>query len=1134
MVLASHRAASAQPTPGKAELRPSLAPSGAPGDQALPTIVFDGTSYLAVWQDAYSNDFKDRPLIRIARVGVDGALLSPPTTIGDVWRNTWALPQATACGDHVFVAWQDEYSVRVARVSTKTLRHDVVAHKATPAVNPLPAIACAGKHALVAWSEGQHQIHAAVLAADAPLAISPLAISDQGRRAQWPRIATDGQRFLVLWHTHDGTKNTIAGVEVSDRGKLLSQSSVVLASGDIAEGDYSAIGVAPRQYMVAYSAVRSSTGAHTRIVRFPAASVSSPVPLDKAIGRQPTLVRGKRGYLALWIASPYGAGGVVAVTIDRAGKPTGRPKVVSPAAHASLSAGIAASDRGFLVAWSHGANVSAPGGLPSGSDVWVAPLGDTGQPTKPATRLTTGGGAQSAPAVASNGDGFLWAWLDDSDQPRRLRISRVRADGTLLDDPGAVIDVRDNLNLRAPLVASNGVDYLVTWNSGGIHAVRVDRQGRVLDPKPIALAPATGSHAVSFDGKSYVVVWGDQKAIHAVQVGSDGRVGTPTVVHHEALGVSAVDVDCASGSCLVVWPFRNNAYNYSSIVGRRLIDGKPDIVGRYGRAYSPSGGHRTQPEVEWTGAEYRVAWRQNGQRFGLTADVRGLLTSRPQGLPELPPPSQRATNRAGLSLVTRADKDGGITRVVGRLDQGTRPTVAGLPSPGAPAALSTLFARVKAIAAGSAWKANGWRDADLETTFDRLITNLDAVTGRGIAPLEFAHVIPGRRPIKSRTLIEFGNTSISIRDASGREKLSGVIAVDRGGSYQSADGAIILSDGDLRIGYVKDSIIIATGSVDLAHVNRSVVIAGGPLEISHEGSDFEYGRGFNSILLTASQLSASFTRGAVVGAADGLKTKSLAGGVAINTPGYDSISTTAITLSDTKVSTAGNRYEVAVGNGDEPRIAIYEARTPIAFGYVDSLLELAGNRQGHPLAGFRVISSTPKLVVLGQGNQRLHLTPTPKKTPTFPPEPIIPITSDTVVHGVGIYEPKRARGPVTVEVAAFDKPTVLVLTSYQATRWRVVLPTKLKLQGVVLIGHAPQSIEGIPPGIPIVVRVHAFGQTGHYGYVNENGTPSDGFDPLRAILSSLRLPALTSFHGNYQGDRFSVARDATGFVYVPQ
>jgi hypothetical protein len=336
------RPASAQP--GKPELLPSLAPSGAPGDQTIPSIVFDGTSYFAVWQDAYSNDFKDRPLIRIARVGTDGALLSEPTTIGDVWRNTWALPRATACGDHVLVTWQDEYSVRVARVSTKTLRHESAARKATPAVHPLPAIACAGKHALVAWSEGaQGQIHGAVIAPDTALAISPVAISDQGRRAQWPRIATDGGSFLVLWHSHDGSKNVVAGVEVSDRGKVLSSSSVVLASGDINEGDYSAIGVAPRQYVVVSSAARASSGARTSVVRFPAASVSPPIPLDNAVARQPTLVRGKRGHLAVWIAHPHGAGSVVAVSSSGAtqiSEPDGSPPmadIATPSLHATMN-----------------------------------------------------------------------------------------------------------------------------------------------------------------------------------------------------------------------------------------------------------------------------------------------------------------------------------------------------------------------------------------------------------------------------------------------------------------------------------------------------------------------------------------------------------------------------------------------------------------------------------------------------------------------------------------------------------------------------------------------------------------------------------------------------------------------------
>ncbi len=1136
----------AQPRPPTAiattavDLAPSAVVAGASGDQWLPSVASHGGAYVAVWQDAASTDFKVRPLVRFARLGTDGTAREAPHTIGDVWRNTPAFPQVASCGDRVLVAWQDEYSVRVARIEVggKDVRQEVVARKATPATHPLPAIACAGTTALVAWAEGaQGQIHAAVIDRDAPLALSPIAISKPDKRAQWPRIASDGVGFLVLWQSHDGTHAVVMGSEVtSERGTVRSTGAVTLTPGvDVTEGDYGAVEVGRRTYAIAYASARGTGGVFTTVVRFPSGTVSTPASVHGgAPARVPRLVRGGGGPLALWISSTHGAGAVMGAPLDRTGKPVGKPRIVTPKGHDTFAFGAAASLRDVLLAWGHGPPAQSTGGLPSGTDVWLARLVGDGTTAASPTRLTTGGAVLSSPAVASNGDGFLWAWIDDGQLPRRLRFSRVRPDGALLDDPGVVVGVLDGVNLRQPAVTSDGSDYLVTWNDRGVFAVRVDRNGRVLDPKPIVVAPATPSYDVSFDGSSYIVVYPEQRSIHAVRVGVDGRVAAPVVVQREAHDSSEVSIDCAPASCLVVWPYHNNAYGFTSIVGRRLIDGAPEIAGQYGRAYSPSNGHRSRPEVEWTGTEYRIAWIQNEHRFGVTADLRGLITTRPQPLGTGLPPRQRATTKTGLAL----DVDVAASRVVGRLRAGPRPVAVRPAAPAAPVALATLFARVRAIAAGTAWKSPGWRDADLETTLARLIGNLDAVTSRGVAPLELAEVIPGRTPAKPRPNIEFGGSSVTVRDASGKAKLTGQLVVDRGGSYQSADRAVVLSDGDLRIGYVKDSIIIATGNVDLAHVDRSVVIAGGFLEISHEGGDFEYGRGHNSILLTSSQLSISFTRGAVIGAADGAKVGALSGGVAINTPGIESLHTPAVVLSDAKPATVRGKYDVAVGTGDAPRVALFDAgaATPVAFGFVDWPLEFPDRRlrASHPLAGWRVVSASPRLVVLGRGHDRLRLTPIENKAVTFPADPPIGVQVDTVVHGVGIYEPIRARGPVTVNVENLGAPVVLVLTSYEAARWNVVLAPGTALQGVILIGYGPQSVDGVPEGVPVVLRVHAFGQPGHYGYVDKSGKPSDGFQRLRDIVAALGYSSFTSFRGNYHGERFTITRGSSGMIHVPQ
>jgi hypothetical protein len=1118
-------------------------PGGAPGDQTQPAVGFDGRHHVIVWQDAYSSRFEDRPRIRVLRLGPDGAPVDrEPVTVGDVWRNTPAYPAIAACRGTTLVTWQDEYSVRLARLGSPGGRvpQDEARKMATPGVSPMPQIACAGDRALLVWLEGNPaQLFAAAIELDGPLVMRPAAISSPEAAAAWPRVATDGSDYLVLWQAGNQT----VGLEVDREGRPRSSRPVPIAPGSFMEGNYAAAGAGKRAYLVVWSVPSAGSRLHASTLRLAPETLSPARELGSAGAREPRIAAGDGGLVAVW-SEPVAerntgrtTARVVAARVDPSGAALGPALALSGADRDAATPAIAAGAHGFLVAWAHPGQGGYPvRRAPAGADVWARLLpAPVRSAPAPAIHLTQGPGAQSEPVVASNGDGFLWAWIDHSQDPRRIRVTRVSRDGVLLDDPGLVIDPGDP-EVRQLRVVSDGRDYLLSWNARGIYALRIPHTRAPGQGSPIAVAPATRSYAVSFDGRSYVFVWID-RGIHTGSLTPDGRLGSRTLVHKEAFDPPSVDIACAPGSCLAVWIYHNNAYGYSSVVGRRVIDGQPEIAGQYGRSYSPSRGHRSEPAVEWTGTGYRIAWQQNGHSFGLTADRHGLITSRPGPLAGFSAPARRAANRHGQVLSTEVAKDEQwrIERVVGQMTAAARPARSEAPVPGAPVKLSDLFARVKAIAAADAWKARGWRDAELEAGFARLIANIDAVTQRGLAPVSFAEVIPGRTRPGKRAHIEFGGQSVSIRDDSGRASVKRALVVDRGGAYQSADSAIILSDGDLRVGFVDGSIIIATGSVDVAHVNRSVILAGGALEISHEGSSFEYGKGFGSILLSASRLSASFTRGAVVGAADGLMVGSLAGGVAINSPNRASIHTPAVVLSDAVRSPLETRLKAAVGRGEQPRVALYDAGqgAPIAFGWCDWPLEIVSGAHQGALKGFRVVHSSGDLVVLGRGNERVRLRPDSSVTPAFPAEPQLPLTSTTEVHGVGIYEPARARGRVVVDLQPGGRPLVLLLSAYEATRWQVRTQPGVDLRGVVLVGIHPQQVEGISPLVPVVTRVHRFGQKGHYAYLDEGGARSDGFATFEAILAELGISHIHSFHGSYSGERFVIPPGARGFVHVP-
>lgn len=100
-------------------------------------------------------------------------------------------------------------------------------------------------------------------------------------------------------------------------------------------------------------------------------------------------------------------------------------------------------------------------------------------------------------AIASDGDGWLSVWVDKRAQTQEVRGTRIARDGTVLDPTGIPIFSGETTQ---PLVTWTGTSYLVLWSSlqlDGVTAVRIDRDGRVLDQPRILLAGAMPASVVS-------------------------------------------------------------------------------------------------------------------------------------------------------------------------------------------------------------------------------------------------------------------------------------------------------------------------------------------------------------------------------------------------------------------------------------------------------------------------------------------------------------------------------------------------------------------------------------------------------------------------------------------------------------
>ena len=161
--------------------------------------------------------------------------------------------------------------------------------------------------------------------------------------------------------------------------------------------------------------------------------------------------------------------------------------------------------------------------------------------------LPAGGNPQLGPAIAFDGTNYLVVWEESRAGQDGLYGARVGQDGAFLDGTGFAIATGSDE--RAPTVAFNGTNYLVTWehehvfsgeHSEWISAARVSPQGVVLDPGGFTVSNQAWFQFrpfVASDGADYLVAWarsadrsGVARDVWAARVSAGGVVLDPNAI----------------------------------------------------------------------------------------------------------------------------------------------------------------------------------------------------------------------------------------------------------------------------------------------------------------------------------------------------------------------------------------------------------------------------------------------------------------------------------------------------------------------------------------------------------------------------------------------------------------------------
>ncbi|MCP3060050.1 cadherin-like domain-containing protein [Myxococcus sp. K38C18041901] len=209
--------------------------SDAVGAQRFPTVAFDGTHYLVLWQDERATP--EKPKLYSRRIPPPGHG-APGAELRIQNEYEYNMNQQVACGGGTcLVAWWSGYQLLAARVSANGEVLDTTPLILTPGVWNIfatPSVAFDGTDFLVVWDlslpvTGGTQLEG--------VRVSPLGVihppgrfplgAPLGRPTDRPALAFDGQNHLLVWRE----PTSIMGMRVSKEGAVLDTEPLVLATG---------------------------------------------------------------------------------------------------------------------------------------------------------------------------------------------------------------------------------------------------------------------------------------------------------------------------------------------------------------------------------------------------------------------------------------------------------------------------------------------------------------------------------------------------------------------------------------------------------------------------------------------------------------------------------------------------------------------------------------------------------------------------------------------------------------------------------------------------------------------------------------------------------------------------------------
>ena len=636
--------------------------------QSYPSVAFDGTNYLVVWHDIRRKTDSD---IYGTRVDPSGMVLDPSGVAISAGPSRERHPSIIFDGTNYFVVWEDalsmtECDIYGARVdpSGTVLDPSGIVISGAPSIQRSPSVSWDGTNYLVVWEDFRHvrttsQIYGArVDRFGSVLDTLGAAICTGPGLMQCPSVAFDGTDYLVVWEDwSDRFPPNIYALQVDPSLRMIDTTWIPIAVGAGYQGTPS-VAFSGGRFTIVWEE-RFSSGKcdiYGAVVRIRGTEIEVSVVRKRAISdepgwqRSPSLALGDSSYLVVWGDHRGLDGDIYAARVDdssgRVFDPSGI--AISNWPDHKWFASVASDGSDYLAVWMDYRNGA-------GYDIYGARVTQSGDVLDPqGIPISCATGSQSYPSVAFNGTNYLVVWedwrdgfhsyifgtrislsgvvLDSSGIPisagpsqhwdyypsivsngrdylvvwgqdwQRVRAARVDSSGTVLDQGG--MTVSDSVDrVVYPSAASDGYNYLVTWeHRGDIFGARVSQSGTILDPTAIPICTTDGYQhlpSVDFDGAKYFVAWQDQRHgcdIYGARVDTAGMVLEPLGIEICAIpeyqGLPFVGFDGANH--FVVWEDARDGTTH--IYGAR-VDTSGTVLDSTGLKLTDGAHHRLGPRI---------------------------------------------------------------------------------------------------------------------------------------------------------------------------------------------------------------------------------------------------------------------------------------------------------------------------------------------------------------------------------------------------------------------------------------------------------------------------------------------------------------------------------------------------------